>query len=70
MNSSPLFADRLTHIKIVIVAPVASIFIVVVGIGARTNDANSTAMMAKVNVPAMKAGGPAYLTTNDMTKVR
>ena len=69
MNSSLWFADRATHIKIVVVALVAVVVIIGVGISARNDDWSST-IAAKANGPVMRAGKPAIMTDNDISKVR
>ncbi len=62
MNSSIRFADQVTHIKIVIVSLVTAIVVVVVGINARTVDAD---------IPAVtKAGNPVSFSTKEVPTVR
>lgn len=70
MNSSIWFADRVTHIKIVLVALVATIVIVGIGMSARTNDWGFTAVAAKVNGPVLRAGKQLNMTASEISKVR
>jgi hypothetical protein len=70
MNSSIWFADRATHIKIVVVALVAAVVIVGAGISAQTDQSNAAAVVAKVNGPVMRAGKPLTITASDISTVR
>jgi hypothetical protein len=70
MNSSLRSADLATHIKIVVVALVAAIVIVGAGASARIRDSSSTTAMTKANGPVLRAGKPANITANDISKVR
>jgi hypothetical protein len=71
MNSSLRSADLATHIKIVVVALVAAIVIVGAGASARIGDSSSTtAAMTKANGLVLRAGKPANITANDISKVR
>ncbi len=67
MNHSIHSADRLTHLKIVVVALVAGIAVAAFGISARTNaDFTQTAQSAHV----VKAGKPVVVTSSDVSTVR
>jgi hypothetical protein len=64
MNHSIHSADRTTHLKIVVVALVASIAVAGIGIGARSSsDYSQTAHVAK-------AGKPMTVTSSDRSTVR
>jgi hypothetical protein len=64
MNHSIHSADRSTHLKIVVVALVAGIIVVGLGISARTNsDYTQTARV-------IKAGKPVAVTSSDTMQVR
>jgi hypothetical protein len=69
MNSSLYTADRITHLKIVVVGLVAAILIAVIGISARELNLGTDVMAAQT--PAViKAGGPVVLTDKVGTVVR
>jgi len=64
MNHSIHSADRSTHLKIVVVALVAGIIVVGLGISARTNsDYTQTARV-------IKAGKPVAVTSSDTMQIR
>jgi len=64
MNHSFHFADRATHLKIVVVALVAGIAVAAFGITARSNvDYTQTARV-------IKAGKPVVLTSSDTMALR
>jgi hypothetical protein len=69
MNNATIFtADRTTHLKIVVVALVASIAVMVVGIAARTSfDATDQIQTAG---PAFKATKSVTLTKSDSSAIR
>ncbi|MGB3865037.1 MAG: hypothetical protein WBA29_05345 [Xanthobacteraceae bacterium] len=64
MNHSIYSADRMTHLKIVVVALVAGIAVAGFGISARVND-DSGMQTARV----IKAGAPVALTSSDANMV-
>ena len=67
MNHSIYSADRMTHLKVVVVALVAAIVVVGFGISARVNATDTNyAQTARV----MKAGKPMAITSSGMTAVR
>jgi hypothetical protein len=66
MNHSLIGADRNTHLKIVVVALIAAIMVVAVGITARVADTSSL----QASGPVIKAGQPTAVTTRDDVRVR
>ncbi len=59
-NSSMITADRATHLKIVVVALLASVTVMVVGIAARPQiDQSATAQVVKPSKPMLAIGGEA-----------
>jgi hypothetical protein len=70
MNNSTIFtADRNTHVKIVVIALVASISILAAGIAARTTTAADTARIQTAG-PALKAGKPVAFSHSNTTAIR
>jgi hypothetical protein len=69
VNHSLLTADRATHLKIVIIALVAAIAVVAVGVTARVNEAG-TATARIQDAPVVKAGKPATYTRSDDSAIR
>jgi hypothetical protein len=65
MNHSIYSADRMTHLKIVVVALVAGIAVAGFGISARVN-ADNGVQTARV----IKAGAPVALSSTDSVVVR
>ena len=65
MNHSIYSADRMTHLKVVVVALVAGIVVAGFGISARNSDEGYT-QTARV----MKAGKPVMVTTSNNSLVR
>ena len=56
-NSSMITADRATHLKIVVVALLASVTVMVVGIAARPQiDTSTTAQVVKPSKPMLATG--------------
>ena len=68
MNHSLHSADRSTHLKIVVVALVAAIAVVAVGISARVSD--SPSVTVRVQGPVLKAGQPATTASSETSAVR
>jgi hypothetical protein len=69
MNNSSLYAaDRVTHLKIVALALVASIVVLVVGIAAHTTSFDTSRIQA--SGPAIKASKPIAITHGDTTVIR
>jgi hypothetical protein len=69
MNHSFYSADRMTHLKIVVVALVAAIGVAGIGITARVTD-DGYAQTARLTGPAIKANKAVVLTSSDTTVVR
>lgn len=69
MNHSFYSADRMTHLKIVVVALVAAIGIAGFGISARLSD-NSLTRTARATGPAIKASKAVVLTSSDQSAIR
>ena len=55
-NSSMITADRATHLKIVVVALLASVTVMVVGIAARPQIDTATAQVVKPAKPMLATG--------------
>ena len=66
MNHSIYSADRSTHLKIVVVAFVAGIAVVGLGISARSSSDDGYAQTARV----IKAGKPVAMTSSSISSVR
>ena len=69
MNHSFYSADRMTHLKIVVVALVAAIGIATVGISVRLSDDGLT-QTARATGPAMKASKAVVLTSSEQSTIR
>jgi len=68
MNNSSFFtADRITHLKIVVVSLVASLIVMVVGIAARPS---LTETSVQASAPIIKAGKPLMATGGTGSTVR
>jgi hypothetical protein len=71
MNHSLATADRTTHLKVVIVALVAAIVVVTVGIAARVTAMDTeTARVRTQGVVVVKAGAPKAYTRTDTPAIR
>jgi hypothetical protein len=66
MNHSIYSADRMTHLKIVVVALVAGIVVAGLGISARVNSDEGYTQTARV----IKAGKPVAITSSNDSLVR
>jgi hypothetical protein len=66
MNHSIYSADRMTHLKIVVVALVAGIVVAGLGISARVNSDEGYTQTARV----IKAGKPVAITSSNVSLVR
>ena len=66
MNHSIYSADRMTHLKIVVVALVAGIAVAGFGISARVNSDDGYTQTARV----LKAGKPVAITSSSAAIVR
>lgn len=70
MNHSFYSADRMTHLKIVVVALVAAIGIAGVGISARLSSGDGLTQTARANGPAIKATKSVVLTSSDQQMIQ
>jgi hypothetical protein len=70
MNHSFYSADRMTHLKIVIVALVAAIGVAGLGISARVTSTDGDIQTARASGPVIKASKTIMLTSSDQTVVR
>jgi hypothetical protein len=66
MNHSIYSADRMTHLKIVVVALVAGVLVAGVGISVHNSSDEGLTQTARV----MKAGKPVMITTSNNSLVR
>jgi hypothetical protein len=66
MNHSIYSADRMTHLKIVVVALVAGVAVAAFGISARINSDEGYTQSARV----IKAGKPVTVTSSEASVVR
>lgn len=69
MNHSFYSADRMTHLKIVVVALVAAIGVAGFGISARLAS-NGYTETARASGPALKASKAVVLTSSDQATIR
>ncbi|HEX7958906.1 MAG TPA: hypothetical protein VF493_03255 [Terriglobales bacterium] len=69
MNHSFYSADRMTHLKIVVVALVAAIGVAGFSISARISD-NGLTQTARATGPAVKANKAVVLTSSDQSAIR
>jgi hypothetical protein len=68
-NYSLATADRLTHLKVVVVSLVAGIVVVGVGIAARP-DLPDKSTRLESRAPVLKAGKPVIWTQSDQVTIR
>lgn len=68
-NYSLVTADRLTHLKIVVMSLIAGIIVVGVGIAARP-EAPSMSARLEARAPVLKAGQPVVWTSSETTLIR
>ena len=66
MNHSIYSADRMTHLKVVIVALIAGIFVAGLGISSRVNSDEGYTQTAKV----IKAGQPVAIGSSNASMMR
>jgi ABC-type proline/glycine betaine transport system permease subunit len=64
-NSSMLTADRMTHLKIVVLSLICATLVAGVGIAARVTDGN-----VRMEATVIKAGTPVQASTTDGNPVR
>lgn len=70
MNHSFYSADRMTHVKIVVVALIAAIGVAGLGISAHLTNSNGLTQSARVSGPAVKASKAIMFTSSDQQVVR
>ena len=68
MNHSIYSADRMTHLKIVVVALVAAI--VVAGFSISARNTTDEGLTQTASMPVMKAGKPVVITSSSNSVVR
>jgi hypothetical protein len=68
-NYSLRSADRLTHLKIVVMSLVAGIAVVVIGIAARPSLPDMSTQL-EARAPVLKAGQPVIWTSRETTTIR
>ena len=68
-NYSLTTADRLTHLKIVVVSLIAGIVVVGIGIAARP-DLPDMSTRLETRAPVLKAGKPVIWTQSDRVTIR
>jgi hypothetical protein len=70
MNHSFYSADRMTHLKIVVVALVAAIGVAGIGISARLSVDDGLTQTARVSGPVVKASKSVVMTSSDQAVIR
>ncbi len=70
MNHSIYGADRLTHLKIVVVALIGATLVAGVGIAARDTAPEPGVAMARVYGPVIKAGQPVVVGAREFSTIR
>jgi hypothetical protein len=70
MNYSLATADRATHLKVVVVALVAAIIVVAIGITARITATDTETARVRTQSIVVKAGAPASYSRIDAPSVR
>ena len=70
MNHSLMTASRTTHLKIVVVALMAAIVVVAVGIATRVTAMDSETARIRTQGVVVKAGKPAAYSTTDSPSIR
>jgi hypothetical protein len=69
MNNTSMFtADRMTHLKIVVVGLICATLVAGIGIAARVSD--STASNGRLEATVIRAGAPVQAATTDGNTVR
>jgi hypothetical protein len=70
MNHSFYSADRMTHLKIVVVALVAAIGVAGLGISSRLMSDDASVQTARANTPVLKASRTMMVTSSDEQVIR
>jgi len=70
MNHSFYSADRMTHLKIVVIALVAAIGVAGFGISSRLMSEDSSVQTARANTPVLKATRTMMVSSSDQEVVR
>lgn len=70
MNHSLVTADRNTHLKIVVIALVAGIAVIGIGLSARLTDPSIASARYDASQPVLKAGKPMVITHSGTTTIR
>ena len=70
MNSSMFTADRITHLKIVVVALIAAVLVAGIGVTARVTDYGNGLAGMQASGPALKAGKPVNAASSDRFAIR
>ena len=70
MNHSLATADRTTHLKVVVVALLAAIIVVAVGITVRFTAMDTETARVRTQSIVVKAGTPAAFTRTDTPSIR
>jgi len=70
MNHSFYSADRMTHLKIVVIALVAAIGVAGFGISSRLMSDDTSVQTARANTPVLKASRTMMITSSDSQMVR
>ncbi len=69
MNNSSMFtADRMTHLKIVVVSLVCATLVAGIGIAARVTD--GTTINGRLEATVIKAGAPVTASTTEAATIR
>ena len=70
MNHSFYSADRMTHLKIVVVALIAAIGVAGLGISAHVTSDNDFTQTARANTPVLKASRTMMITSSEQSVIR
>ena len=69
MNNSSMFtADRMTHLKIVVVSLICATLVAGIGVAARVSDSSTS--NGRLEATVIKAGAPVTASTTDANSVR
>ncbi len=72
MNHSIYGADRLTHLKIVVVALIGAVLVAGVGVAASNTTSEPSVVTARAQGygPVVKAGKPVVMTSREASSIR